>query len=289
VLETIAFLSLIVVNTAVIGVGSWLVMDADSRQAWRGRMHSALRGITALLNARFTRSPQQAKVSPAFVGRSVRVRQAVEYVALRKWAAVAIAAMLSIPALLAIVLTSSSRLDGYEDMPTTGDPVVVALLQGEQLVAPPPLPPELFVTKEVEAVRQELAGASREWLALDTEFRRRLLTVYQLMARHGYQMALLEGYRSPERQALLARLGSSVTNAGAYQSYHQYGLAADSAFYRDGKIMISERDPWALEGYRLYGEYAESVGLVWGGRWRMLDLGHVELRRTGTLGRRQSN
>jgi peptidoglycan L-alanyl-D-glutamate endopeptidase CwlK len=217
VLETITFLSLIVVNTAVIGVGSWLVMDADSRHAWHGRMQSALRGATALLKARITRSPQQADVSPPFVETSVR--RAVEYVALRKWAALAIAAMLSIPALMAVVLTSSSRLDGYEDMPTTGDPVVVALLQGEQLVAPPPLPPELFVTKEVEALRQELAGASREWLALDTEFRRRLLTVYQLMARHGYQMALLEGYRSPERQALLARLGSSVTNAGAYQSF----------------------------------------------------------------------
>jgi peptidoglycan L-alanyl-D-glutamate endopeptidase CwlK len=284
VLETVIYVSLIAVNTAVIGVGSWLVMHADSRHAWRRRMRSALRGVTAPLAAPTTRAPQQAEVTRPVVESSVR--RVWELVALRRWAALAIAAMLSIPALLAVVITSSSRLDGYEDMPAPSDPVVVALLQGEQLVAPPPLPPQLFVTKEVEAVRQELAGASREWLALDTEFRRRLLTVYRLMARRGYQMALLEGYRSPERQALLARLGSSVTNAGAYQSYHQYGLAADNAFYRDGKIIISEKDPWALEGYRLYGEYAESVGLVWGGRWRMLDLGHVELRRTGTLGSR---
>jgi peptidoglycan L-alanyl-D-glutamate endopeptidase CwlK len=96
-------------------------------------------------------------------------------------------------------------------------------------------------------------------------------------------MVLLEGYRSPERQQMLANLGTHVTNAKAFQSYHQFGLAADSAFYRDGKLIISERDAWAMEGYRLYGEYAESVGLVWGGRWQMRDLGHVELRRTGTV------
>jgi peptidoglycan L-alanyl-D-glutamate endopeptidase CwlK len=41
-----------------------------------------------------------------------------------------------------------------------------------------------------------------------------------------------------------------------------------------------------MEGYRLFGEYAESVGLVWGGRWKMMDFGHVELRKSGALGRR---
>jgi peptidoglycan L-alanyl-D-glutamate endopeptidase CwlK len=53
---------------------------------------------------------------------------------------------------------------------------------------------------------------------------------------------------------------------------------------RDNKIVISERDPWAMRGYQLYGQVAESVGLRWGGRWKMLDLGHVELARKGVLG-----
>lgn len=103
---------------------------------------------------------------------------------------------------------------------------------------------------------------------------------------HGYEMALLEGYRSPERQARLAALGSNVTQAGAYHSYHQYGLAADCAFYREGKLVISEKDPWAMRGYELYGQIAESAGLTWGGRWKMMDLGHVELRRAGVLGKK---
>jgi peptidoglycan L-alanyl-D-glutamate endopeptidase CwlK len=41
-----------------------------------------------------------------------------------------------------------------------------------------------------------------------------------------------------------------------------------------------------MEGYRLYGEYAESVGLVWGGRWKMMDFGHVELRKSGMPSKR---
>jgi peptidoglycan L-alanyl-D-glutamate endopeptidase CwlK len=285
VLETFIFTSLVVLNGLVIGVGGWLVMRADSRSSCRRRTHSALRGIAAFVGAHIAPAPAK---TVGFARSSLRTSAARTwgFLALRRGIALAIAAMLLMPAVLAFVLASSSRLEGYQDSPVDSDPVVLALLQGEQLVTPPPLPPELFVTKEVQAEREDLAGASREWTALDAEFRRRLLTVYRLMARRGYHMALLEGYRSPERQALLSRLGSHVTNAGAYQSYHQYGLAADSAFYRDGKIVITEKDQWAMEGYRLFGEYAESVGLVWGGRWKMMDFGHVELRKSGALGRR---
>jgi len=71
----------------------------------------------------------------------------------------------------------------------------------------------------------------------------------------------------------------NTTRARGYQSYHQFGLAADVAFKRNGKVVISERDPWAMRGYELYGEVAESVGLTWGGRWKSIkDYGHTEYR-----------
>jgi peptidoglycan L-alanyl-D-glutamate endopeptidase CwlK len=76
-------------------------------------------------------------------------------------------------------------------------------------------------------------------------------------------------------------MGGHVTNAGAWQSYHQYGLGADCAFLRDGKLVITEKDPWAMRGYELYGQVAERLGLVWGGRWRLMDFGHVEWRKPG--------
>lgn len=170
----------------------------------------------------------------------------------------------------------------FDDESPRIDRKVAALLNGEHLAPPQPLPPEVFATAEVEMVRPLTKEGSRDWGVLDVDFRDRLLLVYKIMKeRHGYDLALLEGYRSPERQARLAALGSQVTRAGANKSYHQYGLAADNAFYRDGRLIISERDPWAMQGYQLYGEVAESVGLVWGGRWSFKDYGHVEYHKPG--------
>lgn len=193
--------------------------------------------------------------------------------------------ILAAPPLIAIALRGHLlfQFDGDTRVP---DEKIAALLNGEQLVPPPPLPPEVFATKEVEQVRPALRDASRDWNLLDADFRTRLLLVYKIMhEQYGYDLVLLEGYRSPDRQNRLAQLGG-VTNAAAYQSYHQYGLATDNAFLRDGKVVISEKDPWAMRGYQLYGQTAEQVGLVWGGRWKLMDFGHVEYHKPGfVLGR----
>jgi len=187
--------------------------------------------------------------------------------------------LIVIPVLVALSLRKFHTLEGFDDSTIEPSSVVSWLLRGEQLVPPPPLPPEIFVTKEVELFRPALGSASRDWALLDERFRQRLLQVFKIMAeQHGYQLVLLEGYRSPERQNMLANLGTQVTNARAFQSYHQFGLAADIAFFRDGKLVISEADPWAMRGYRLFGEVAEKQGMVWGGRWKLMDFGHVELR-----------
>ncbi|WP_428828261.1 M15 family metallopeptidase [Azonexus sp. IMCC34842] len=193
--------------------------------------------------------------------------------------------MIVAPSLLAVLLRGPAVFDFADDAGIT-DRQIAVLLEGEQLVPPPSLPPEVFTTREVEQVRPDVVHASRNWNLMDQEFTQRLLVVFKLMKeRHGYEMVLIEGYRSPERQAKLLEQGSHVTQVGANMSYHQHGLAADSAFFRDGKVVISERDPWAMRGYELYGQVAEQVGLTWGGRWKMQDYGHVELRRKGVLGR----
>jgi len=192
--------------------------------------------------------------------------------------------LVSVPVLLALILGGASLLDAAysEDRPSNEQ--VLALLQGEQLALPVAPPPLAFTTADVVQIRPLLDSANRNWQLLDPGFSRRLLQVFRVMReQHGYQMAILEGYRSPERQNLLALAGSGVTSARAFQSYHQFGLAADCAFLRDGKLLISEKDPWAMRGYRLYGEVAEAAGLRWGGRWTMMDFGHVELQQSGRL------
>lgn len=194
--------------------------------------------------------------------------------------------LILIPPLIALTTGSSTTLGGFDTPMREANEQVAMLLEGEQLVPPPPLPPAVFATVEVQQVRPMLVSASRDWQRLDPEFAQRLLLIFKIMKeRHGYDMALLEGYRSPERQNKLASMGSSVTNAVAFQSYHQYGMAADCAFLRNGKIVITEKDPWAMRAYELYGEVAESVGLTWGGRWKMMDFGHTELRRAGVIKR----
>lgn len=208
------------------------------------------------------------------------------------WPLTAAAALLVMVPLTAWLLRDEYRADSFDHTAAREvDERVAALLQGEQLVPPPPLPPEMFMTAEVEQWHPDARNASRQWDLLDGDFRQRLLMAFKLMSeRHGYEMVLIEGYRSPERQAALAAMGNSVTLAGAGASYHQYGLAADCAFLRNGRVVISERDPWAARGYELYGEVAAAMGLTWGGAWKSLkDLGHVELRRAGVLRRAGDN
>lgn len=221
------------------------------------------------------------------IGRNARrsLRGIGRFAAESPFLAAAALLLLGAPSLLALAIHRPAVFDFSETGRAT-DRQIAVLLEGEQLVPPPPLPPEVFTTREVEMVRPDAIYASRNWGLLDAEFTQRLLVVYKLMKeRHGYEMVLIEGYRSPERQARLFEQGAHVTQAGANMSYHQYGLAADSAFFKEGKVVISERDPWAMRGYQLYGEIAAQVGLTWGGNWKMQDYGHVELRRPGVLGR----
>lgn len=194
------------------------------------------------------------------------------------------AAALVLPPLLAWFMSGRGMLPAYEASELPADSQIAALLRGEQLVPPAPLPPLAFTTEEVAQVRPMLGDASRNWGLLQPDFGQRLLLAFKIMReRHGYEMTLLEGYRSPARQDMLASMGSTLTNARAFQSLHQVGRAADCAFWREGRLIISEKDPWAMRGYRLYGQVAESLGLTWGGRWTLMDFGHTELRRSANV------
>ncbi len=249
---------------------------------------------SAITQGAWLRGRQTGVAWRAVGSRSVRRRASVDQWwarlrgDLRPHAVTGVAALTAVVVLplVAIVVRGSFPVDSFDPNAAHAvDERVAELLAGEELVAPPLLPPDLFTTPEVETWQPLARTASRHWDLLDEAFRQRLLMSFKLLrAQYGYEMVLLEGYRSPQRQAALAALGPTVTRAGPYESYHQYGLAADCAFLRDGHIVISEKDPWAQAAYEHYGQIARSLGLVWGGDWRRLrDLGHVELHRPRTL------
>ncbi|SFU83901.1 peptidoglycan L-alanyl-D-glutamate endopeptidase CwlK [Pseudoduganella namucuonensis] len=263
---------------------SWLVLFPAGRDLFVGTLERT--GLR--LRRRFATLAQRQEQGAMELQRSGRAQLAGVAAFLRRNYMLCAAGLLlvCVPPLIALLAGGRPSLSGFEASTREVNPQVAGLLEGEQLVPPPPLPPLAFTTAEVQLERPMIATASRDWALLDKTYAQRLLMAFRIMKeRHGYEMAILEGYRSPERQDTLARLGPGVTNAAAFQSWHQYGLAADCAFVRDGRLVISEQDPWAMRGYQLYGEVAESLGLTWGGRWKMRDFGHTELRVAGVMKR----
>lgn len=124
------------------------------------------------------------------------------------------------------------------------------------------------VTKEPEILRD------KRWLHPHFAAKLNLLAVTMediiLLDPSGreYRFELFETVRSPERQDHVLRKGAS--KAGAWQSAHQYGLAADFA----GRFMSNQKWTWAdhLDWKRLKIE-AKRLGLDIPIAW---DRGHVE-------------
>lgn len=117
---------------------------------------------------------------------------------------------------------------------------------------------------------------------LDPDFRRKLDTFENMLRRHGLHVKLVCGYRSIEEQNRLYALGRVkpgriVTNARGGYSWHNFGLAADYAFVKDGKLTWG--GPWGT-----FGIIARECGLEWGGDWeRFPDRPHVQWRQGRTL------
>ena len=126
-------------------------------------------------------------------------------------------------------------------------------------------------------VQKRPTGVSNSWEFLHYEYAERLNNVLTSLKEAGYEPIVLEGYRSPERQNELME-GGKFTQAKSFQSYHQFGLAADIAFLKKGKPVLNLKEKWVMDAYKLYGELAEKNGLVWGGKWTMKDYGHTELQ-----------
>ncbi|HDX0898255.1 TPA: M15 family metallopeptidase [Stenotrophomonas maltophilia] len=117
------------------------------------------------------------------------------------------------------------------------------------------------------------------WKGVHPDMRTKLEAVYDVMAQRGFDMRPMEGMRSEARQAALLASNSGVTGVGAGMSCHNHGYAMDSVLHVDGKPTWDMNDPHVREGYMLFGEMVQAVGLDWGGAWASLkDYPHVEMK-----------
>lgn len=86
----------------------------------------------------------------------------------------------------------------------------------------------------------------------------------------GYRLTFGEAYRTPEQAALNAQKGSGISN-----SLHTQRLAVDFNLFINGQY---QQDSAA---YRPLGEYWESIGGAWGGRFSKPDGNHFSLEHNG--------
>lgn len=276
---------------------AWLLLFDDARARLAAQLARWQRAVDARATQGWSRTAHTAGASTRQVSAGAgRLLRSVHHYRLWLLGAVLLA---GVPPLLILTLRQRVQLDSYDaTVVHVEDERILQLLRGERLAPPPPLPPELFLAAEAELIPaapgtvtgpvtapttgiiapERIGSADRRWERIHPEFQQRVLAIYRVMEQqHGYRMVLVEGFRSAQRQAELAAKGGSVTRAGAGQSCHQYGMAVDSALYRDGKLQWDMRDPWVRRGYFLYGELAQQVGLEWGGSWRSIkDYVHLE-------------
>ncbi len=96
-------------------------------------------------------------------------------------------------------------------------------------------------------------------------FREKIEAVLAGIAKEGLAFKLFEGFRSPARQNALFGKGRSspgdvVTYARAWESLHQYGLAADFVLFLDGKWSWDDKGE-AASWWKRLGEIAQGAGL----------------------------
>lgn len=85
---------------------------------------------------------------------------------------------------------------------------------------------------------------------------------------HGYRLTFGEAYRTPEQAAANAKSGKGIKN-----SLHTQRLAVDFNLFKNGVWLKKSTDHQPL------GEYWESIGGTWGGRFD--DGNHYSLENNG--------
>ena len=141
---------------------------------------------------------------------------------------------------------------------------------------------ELLQRKVIELLKKRVAQltdllSAKATNQLRPKVQRAADAVVAEMKRHGHPVRIVEGFRTLERQTELYNQGRTtpgavVTNAKAGQSLHNYGVAVDFVFRREG--YNASDTLWAL-----LGDVGKKQGFEWGGDWNgFVDRPHFEMK-----------
>ncbi len=113
---------------------------------------------------------------------------------------------------------------------------------------------------------------------LAPQFRAALEATVRDVRAVGHAVRIFETLRTAERQKFLHGFGrlyddgrGVVTHAESHlRTWHGFGLAAD--------LVEDDKTPWNATPafWNAIGVAAERHGLVWGGRWKFIDLPHIQ-------------
>lgn len=99
------------------------------------------------------------------------------------------------------------------------------------------------------------------------QFTRLVAQLILFANKQGYELTFGEAYRTQEQANKYAAMG-----IGSANSLHVKRLAIDFNLFKDGKYLTG------TEEYKELGEYWESIGGQWGGRFKRGDGNHFELK-----------
>lgn len=108
--------------------------------------------------------------------------------------------------------------------------------------------------------------------ALHPFFRDKVIELIRVCKAAGITLEVVETFRTASKQAEYFAMGNKYTRTPGGKSRHQYGLAVDLVPVVDSSAVWDNQKLW-----RKIGIAGERLGLLWGGRWKVLyDPGHFE-------------
>lgn len=138
-------------------------------------------------------------------------------------------------------------------------PAVVSAAAGPLSVAPSSATAASFASISPNAKDRDLAH-------LHPLVRKKVKALEKKLKDANIPMKVFEGFRTPQRQAYLyakgrTTPGSIVTNAEPWESYHQYGVAADFVRFENGGWNWNTGTSQQRKDWDDYHDLARSVGL----------------------------